>query len=163
MTRHDFALGRCLVEAISAQLPTEVLDGIGDVKRRAIDARRSRARSSSWPAGPTNGLPDKSSWSPGCSPTSITRADAAPSPHTARVAFAHSGHARHPDTAALSCFSDVAALAVSLSTAMQHRPPPARQVSGKRVGRFYRRLKLWRVALLSRGPWLEALRPPRDT
>src|SRR5437588_676098 len=38
------------------------------------------ARSSSPPAGPTNGRPAWSSRSPGCSPTSMTRAPAPPTP-----------------------------------------------------------------------------------
>ena len=33
----------------------------------------SRSRSNTLPAGPTNGLPAMSSWSPGCSPTKTTR------------------------------------------------------------------------------------------
>src|ERR671915_521644 len=42
--------------------------------------------SSSLPAGPTNGLPARSSLSPGCSPTTITRARFRPSPKTVWVA-----------------------------------------------------------------------------
>src|SRR5688572_31920123 len=38
----------------------------------------ANARSSSLPAGPTNGNPARSSWSPGCSPTSMTQAWACP-------------------------------------------------------------------------------------
>ena len=39
------------------------------------------------PAGPTNGLPARSSLSPGCSPTSMRCAPRRPSPGTACVAF----------------------------------------------------------------------------
>jgi hypothetical protein len=41
-----------------------------------------RVLSSSFPAGPTNGLPAMSSESPGCSPTNITRAFFGPPPNT---------------------------------------------------------------------------------
>src|SRR5262245_2753179 len=41
------------------------------------------ARSSSCPAGPTKGLPWRSSWSPGCSPTRAIEAPTGPSPKTA--------------------------------------------------------------------------------
>src|SRR5258708_9178378 len=57
------------------------------------------ARSRIWPAGPTNGLPARSSLSPGCSPTSMIDADCGPSPNTVWVAFFHKGQARH----ALAC------------------------------------------------------------
>src|SRR5438477_421699 len=40
------------------------------------------ARSRTSPAGPTNGASRRSSWSPGCSPTSTTRACAGPRPNT---------------------------------------------------------------------------------
>ena len=43
----------------------------------------ARARSSTRPAGPTNGNPARSSLSPGCSPTSIIDACRGPSPETA--------------------------------------------------------------------------------
>src|SRR5439155_5899518 len=43
----------------------------------------SSASSRSRPAGPTNGLPCRSSWSPGCSPTKSTAARAGPSPELA--------------------------------------------------------------------------------
>ena len=54
----------------------------------------SSARSSSRPAGPTNGSPLRSSTSPGCSPTNTTRASAGPMPKTVWVAGSHSGQAR---------------------------------------------------------------------
>ena len=72
-------LRRRLVDpALAAQLELEVLDGVGDVDRRALDRRAPRGRASnSWPAGPTKGRPCRSSWSPGCSPTNISFAPAA--------------------------------------------------------------------------------------
>ena len=54
----------------------------------------SSARSSICPAGPTNGLPARSSLSPGCSPTSMIRACCGPSPNTVCVASFQSGQAR---------------------------------------------------------------------
>src|SRR5918992_3845757 len=69
----------------------------------------SRARSSSRPAGPTNGLPSRSSRSPGCSPTNITRDFLSPSPKTVWVAFRHRWQPRQPAAASRSassvCFS----------------------------------------------------------
>src|SRR5687768_919347 len=44
------------------------------------------ASSSTRPAGPTKGEPCRSSWSPGCSPTSMIWARTAPSPKTVWVA-----------------------------------------------------------------------------
>ena len=46
------------------------------IVRRSTPASAS-ARSNSCPAGPTNGLPARSSWSPGCSPTTTMRASPA--------------------------------------------------------------------------------------
>src|SRR6202035_651658 len=54
------------------------------------------ARSSICPAGPTNGLPARSSLSPGCSPTSISGACCGPSPNTVCIASFQSGQARQP-------------------------------------------------------------------
>src|SRR5688500_1152854 len=62
----------------------------------------SNARSSSLPAGPTNGRPARSSWSPGCSPTSITSADARPSPNTVCVPSSCRWHAVQPKAAVRS-------------------------------------------------------------
>src|SRR5206468_2406738 len=39
------------------------------------------------PAGPTNGAPCRSSWSPGCSPTMTMRASVGPLPNTVRLAW----------------------------------------------------------------------------
>jgi hypothetical protein len=68
---------------LAALLELEMLDGVGDVGL-ATPASAS-ARSSSFPAGPTKGLPAMSSWSPGCSPTSASSGCNGPSPGTARV------------------------------------------------------------------------------
>ena len=57
------------------------------------------ARSSIFPAGPTNGSPTRSSWSPGCSPTNTIRAVSGPSPKTVWVAGSQSSHARQPAAA----------------------------------------------------------------
>src|SRR5207248_2856190 len=48
------------------------------------------------PAGPTNGRPWMSSWSPGCSPTSMISARSLPSPKTVWVPFSARSHARQP-------------------------------------------------------------------
>src|SRR5262249_20325281 len=53
------------------------------------------ALSNNLPAGPTNGLPAKSSSLPGCSPTKITFALLEPSPNTVCVPVFHNGQARH--------------------------------------------------------------------
>src|SRR5919206_549764 len=62
----------------------------------------ARALSRSRPAGPTNGSPLRSSWSPGCSPTKTTRAVSGPSPNTVWVACSHSSQARQPAAASRS-------------------------------------------------------------
>jgi hypothetical protein len=54
---------------------------------RETPATRSAA-SSTRPAGPTNGRPCRSSWSPGCSPTSMIAAREGPLPNTVCVARA---------------------------------------------------------------------------
>src|SRR5438874_2927976 len=51
------------------------------------------ARSSSLPAGPTNGCPLRSSSFPGCSPTNISWAFFVPSPKTVCVPRRHRSHA----------------------------------------------------------------------
>ena len=56
----------------------------------------SSASFSFCPAGPTKGLPARSSLSPGCSPISITGAGTGPSPNTVCVAGSHSAQARQP-------------------------------------------------------------------
>src|SRR5690348_9525236 len=65
----------------------------------------SSASSSTRPAGPTNGRPCLSSWSPGCSPTNITPAPAAPSPKTVCVPVCQSGHALQSAASARSSSS----------------------------------------------------------
>src|SRR3954453_12370761 len=54
------------------------------------------AWSSSFPAGPTNGRPALSSWSPGCSPTNIASAPALPSPKTTCVPVFQRSQALQP-------------------------------------------------------------------
>src|SRR5204863_4026704 len=60
----------------------------------------STALTSSRPAGPTNGAPCRSSWSPGCSPTSTRRAPAGPAEKTVWVAASHSSQPRQSAAAA---------------------------------------------------------------
>src|SRR5579884_2081176 len=67
----------------------------------------SSASSSTRPAGPTNGRPARSSWSPGCSPTNSTRASAEPSPKTVCVPVCQSGHALQSRASARSSSSAV--------------------------------------------------------
>src|SRR5512133_2134801 len=59
----------------------------------------SSARSRRRPAGPTKGRPERSSSSPGCSPTRRISAVAGPSPNTVCVPRSHSGQARQPAAA----------------------------------------------------------------
>ena len=77
---------------------------------------RSSASSSTRPAGPTNGSPSLSSWSPGCSPTSISRAGTGPLPNTVWVARSHRSQAWHPADA-------------SRSSAMPARPARAKSAA----------------------------------
>ena len=63
--------------------------------RRSIPAASS-ARSSTPPAGPTNGRPSRSSLSPGCSPISTRRAAGSPSPKTVWVACSYRSQRVHP-------------------------------------------------------------------
>src|SRR5690606_1219984 len=51
------------------------------------------------PAGPTKGLPVRSSWSPGCSPTKTMRAVSGPSPNTVCVALRNSRQRRQSSAA----------------------------------------------------------------
>src|SRR6185437_8301432 len=69
----------------------------------------SNARSRSMPDGPTNGRPALSSASPGCSPTTITRARAGPSPNTVCVPSLNRSQPRQPFDAARSAESDARA------------------------------------------------------
>src|SRR5919206_148161 len=54
----------------------------------------SSARCSRRPAGPTNGMPSRSSTSPGCSPTRATGAPGFPAEKTTWVAGSHSSQPR---------------------------------------------------------------------
>src|SRR5215469_4561491 len=74
----------------------------------------SNARSSSFPAGPTNGRPSRSSRLPGCSPTNITSAPGAPSPKTAWVARSQMSHPRHSCTASARSFNEASGSIKSL-------------------------------------------------
>src|SRR3954467_15335167 len=65
----------------------------------------SRPRSSSRPAGPTNGSPARSSLSPGCSPTSMIRDRLSPSPKTVWLAPCQRWQPRQPSAASRSAFS----------------------------------------------------------
>src|SRR5215208_4689813 len=63
----------------------------------------SSALSNKRPAGPTKGLPVRSSSLPGCSPTNITFTRRAPSPKTVCVPFSQRSQARQ---SAAALFSD---------------------------------------------------------
>src|SRR5689334_22169210 len=63
------------------------------------------ASSKTRPAGPTNGLPARSSWSPGCSPTKTASARAAPSPKTVCVPTCQRWQPRQPAAASRSAGS----------------------------------------------------------
>ena len=92
----DLARVRLLVDAaLPARLPLEMLHDVGDVDGDRSIPAASSARSSSLPAGPTNGCPAMSSASPGCSPMSISDAFGAPSPKTVWVACLYRSHAWH--------------------------------------------------------------------
>jgi hypothetical protein len=68
-------------------LELEVFDGVGHVDAVAIDIGCGECLSNNRPAGPTNGSPALSSWSPGCSPTIISHALVEPDPKTVWVAL----------------------------------------------------------------------------
>ena len=76
---------------LAARLPLEVLDGVRDVGRAPVDPGPLERLVEQRPAGPTNGCPARSSWSPGCSPTNITAAPSRPSPKTVCVAVSQRG------------------------------------------------------------------------
>ena len=68
-----------LVDApLAAPDEFEMLDRVGDVDRRAVDPGLRPAPHRKAPAGPTNGRPARSSWSPGCSPTNMIAASSGP-------------------------------------------------------------------------------------
>src|SRR5436305_10408209 len=109
----------------------------------------SRALSRSFPAGPTNGLPCRSSWSPGCSPTNITSAFDVPSPKTVCVPVSCSGQAVQPAAASLSFgmlgLSGTSGAAVSSS------------VSCLGTTLAYPRLEIFNATIASRGAVAEWL------
>ena len=77
---------------------------------RSIPAASS-ASSKSWPAGPTNGSPARSSWSPGCSPTSMIAASGGPEPNTVCVAWAQRPQFLHDRAASAASASVCGAFA----------------------------------------------------
>jgi hypothetical protein len=68
----------------------EVLDDVGDVDVAAVDADVVERLLEQPAAGPTNGMPCLSSWSPGCSPTRAMRAADDPAEKTTRLAGSQS-------------------------------------------------------------------------
>src|SRR3712207_5149531 len=114
------------------------------------------ARSSSRPAGPTNGSPLRSSWSPGCSPTKTMRAVSGPSPNTVWVVPCHSSHALHPAAAVRSPSSPtpVGGCAGTFSWLMGPIRPqmrPRRRADCRRPSADPRRLSLPTVHLIGGG------------
>src|SRR5262245_11598947 len=93
--------------------------------RRGMPASSS-ALSSIAPAGPTNGAPCRSSWSPGCSPTNITRAFLGPAPKTTCVAVLYRSQPRHSWAAALR----LRILVVGGTNGAADRSPPGLASSG---------------------------------
>ena len=117
--RHPVAGGDA---PLAALFEAEVLHGIREVDALAGDARGCE-RAGPWSRGRTDKrLPVRSSRSPGCSPTSMTRAGELPSPNTVCVASRHSSHPRH-DCAASASRSGCA-------PAGSHRPAPERSSGG---------------------------------
>ena len=95
--RRDVACAGCRVQSPGRRfrgLPAEMLHRVRQVDIGAVDLGRVRARSSTCPAGPTNGSPRRSSTSPGCSPTSIIRDLTNPAPNTTCVADSYRPHPR---------------------------------------------------------------------
>ena len=89
-----------------ARFPFEMFDNISDVGLFSINARFVERIVNKRPAGPTKGLPVKSSSLPGCSPTNINRARVRPSPKTVCVPFFQRSHARQSAAASLSSGND---------------------------------------------------------
>jgi hypothetical protein len=71
--------------AFAAWFPFEVFDNISDVRLFTIDACCIESIVEQRPAGPTKGLPERSSSLPGCSPINMTFTRRAPSPKTVCV------------------------------------------------------------------------------
>ena len=92
------------------------LEHVGDVDVRRARARSSgAARSSSFPAWPTNGTPCLSSWNPGASPTNIRSASGSPVPTTTWVREAESAHLVQPRHSSASRSSSTARAGASLT------------------------------------------------
>jgi hypothetical protein len=106
---------------------------------RVNPASRS-ARSSMRPAGPTNGLPLISSWSPGCSPTSITVAPLGPVPGTACVASRWSGQRVQAFSALARLRSDVIGCRRSSGTSISSVRVKIFRLFNPRVGHEFHRI-----------------------
>jgi hypothetical protein len=89
-----------------------VFDNIGDVSLFAIDAGGVECIVEQATAGPTKGLPERSSSLPGCSPINMTFTRRAPSPKTVCVPVFQRSQAWQWAAALLS---DESAAAVELS------------------------------------------------
>src|SRR4051794_38290938 len=83
--------------------------------------------SSNWPAWPTNGLPWRSSFLPGASPTNISSASALPIPKTRFVRLAASGQPRFACSSRYSSTSSARRSSGGRPTAGQDRPPGGRR------------------------------------
>ena len=139
MTRLDLgAVGLLVQPALAARLVLEVLDGVGGVDRRRgrCRLRRRTPRAPDLPARRTD-RPARSSWSPGCSPTSINAADRRPSPNTVCVAGSQSGHPRQLRAACAKVGSEVVlgtngeASTATVSTAIPEVSPPGAAVHAR--------------------------------
>ena len=98
--RDDVRAPRPLVEAaLAAGLPAEVLDRVREIDRRHDRCRPPEARVEHAPAGPTNTWPETSSRAPGCSPTSMSAACAAPLRRPSASPSRQSSHPRQPSAA----------------------------------------------------------------
>ena len=95
----------------------------------------SRPCSRTRPAGPTNGRPALSSWSPGCSPTSIRSASSAPSPKTVWVPFSHRWQALQPAASPRSSSRFGAPTHARYPGFGSVTPPWAPASGGRRAGR----------------------------
>src|SRR5690606_19519175 len=86
----------------------------------------SSASANTRPAGPTNGLPSRSSRSPGCSPTSIIRAETGPRENTTCVASCQSSQPWHSAAASVNLRMPGCPLPGRSGT---HRSAPGRSTS----------------------------------
>jgi len=139
---------------------------------RSIPAS-TRAWSSSFPAGPTNGRPARSSRSPGCSPTSMMVASARPSPKTVCVAAFQRSQAlheaaawrRHGSAAACACrgsgerlrdgMREAPRLCLSafLMDSIKSRPAKGHQGAQRKGSRIHTILPVLRTRCLDTGAW----------